>query len=168
MNNVENSENVPAMEAALRIVTGELSNTKRWMYRVLLMVIFVWVTAMASMWLTEPDGLPVLTNVAFAAMTVIGFGWVGVLIWILTRQSCPTALDRIATGWMATVACSVSLVLSVTVALIRNNQWAALMLAVSGLTMLVAAILLLCSGYSLRRRLVESLRSMTNAPPRIG
>ena len=164
MSNVENSENVPALDVALRIVRGELSNTRRWMYRVLLMVIFVWVTAMASMWLTEPAGLPVLTNVAFAAMTVIGFGWVGVLVWILTRKSCPTALDRIATGWMATLACSVSLVLSVAVALVRNNQWAALMLAVSGLTMLVAAILLLCSGYSLRRRLVQSLESYDECP----
>lgn len=157
MKSVDSCDHVPNMDAAMRIVTGELSTKKRWLYRAFSLVIFVWVTALTSMWLTEPEGLPTSTNIAFAAMLSVGFGWVGVLLWILTRRSCPTAIDRIATGWMATLACGVSLVLSVAIALIRNNSWAALTLAVTGLPILLAAVLLLNSGYSLRRRLLERL-----------
>lgn len=163
MNSVDSCDHVPNMDAAMRIVTGELSTKKRWLYRALALVIFVWVMALSSMWLTEPTGLPASTNVAFAAMLVLGFGWVGVLLWILTRRSCPTAIDRIATGWMATLACSVSLVLSVAIAAIRNNSWAALTLAVTGLPILLAALLLLSSGYTLRRSLLERLKASNMA-----
>lgn len=154
------NEKTPPLDGAMKIVRGELSSSKRWMYRGLLIVTSIWVAALVAMWMTEPRELPLQLNVAFTGLTMIGFGWIGVLVWILTRRSCPTALDRIATGWMATVACSFSLVLSVAIALIRENGWAAAILAVLGLVLLGAAMLMLRSAYSMKARLLASLQAL--------
>lgn len=152
--------NTPPVDLSLSVVQGEMSTRKRWRYRVLLVVAGAMIAAVVSLWVTEPEPLPTRLHVAFAAMTAVGVGWILVLTWLLVRRHGSTAVDRIATGWMATIACSVSLVLSVSIALIRGNNLAAVSLAILGLGLLGIAVLILRSGYSLRSRLLASLKEL--------
>ncbi len=158
-------QNAPPVELSLSVMRGEMSPLKRWLYRLLLVVNGAMIAALVSLWVTEPEPLPTRLHVAFAAMTAIGAGWICVLTWLLVRRHGSTAVDRIATGWMATIACTISLVLSVAIALIRGNNWAALALAVLGLVMLGIAIWFLRSGYELRSRLWASLKELKKVTP---
>jgi hypothetical protein len=148
----------PPTEQVLALIRGELSSPRRWLYRLILTTTSIVVAAILSLWLTEPGPLPIRLHVAFAAMTAIGFGWIGVLTWILTRRNCPSVQDRVATGWMATVACSLFLAVSVPISLIRGHTLAAFWLGVTGLALLGVALLLLRGAYSLRARLRSQLR----------
>ena len=147
-------------DQVLALVRGELSSPRRWWYRLLLLAISIWVAAIASLWVTEPGPLPLRLHVAFAAFTAIGVGWIGVLTWILTRRSCPTALDRIATSWMATIACGLFLLVAVPIALIRDQSGVALGLGLVGLTLLAIALVLLRGAYSLRASLRTRLADL--------
>lgn len=146
-----------SMEQALALVRGELSPFRRRLYGGVLLVTSLWTAALASLWLTEPQPLPMRLHVAFGAMIAVGSGWTAVLVWILVRRRCPTALDRLATAWMATIACVVSLVLSVGIALLRGNLAAIAGVLVTGLVLLAGALLLLRSALRLRRKLVAQL-----------
>lgn len=159
------NETVPPIEPVLALVDGELSHAKRWSYRLILLLASVVVTALLSLWVTEPKPLPTRLHVAFGAMTCIGFGWIGVLTWILTRRKCPTVLDRLATAWMATAACCVSLVVSLSIALVRNDIRAALAAGGTGLVLLSLALLLLNKAYSLRAKLRARLKELQASVP---
>ena len=100
-------ETPPSTENVLALVRGELSARRRWFYRGVLLAASIGVAVIVSLWTTEPRPLPVRLHVAFAGLSVIGVSWIGVLSWILSRRYCPTAIDRIATAWVATGACSI-------------------------------------------------------------
>jgi hypothetical protein len=151
----------PSPDSILALVHGELSSGKRWVYRVILLAASVGVAALVSLWSTEPEPLPLRLHVAFAALTVIGTGWVGVLTWILTRRNCPTALDRIATAWMATIACSLFLIVSLPIAVARGELPAAASLALMGLGLLGSAVVMLRAAYAQRARLRSELAKCT-------
>lgn len=157
------SESIPSTDSVLAMVRGELSSGQRWWYRVVLLVTTTWVAAILSLWVTEPGPLPPRLHVAFTAVSCVGFGWIAVLLWILTRRRCPTALDRLATSWMATIACCVFLVVSVPTALLRGRPQAALSLGFTGLALLGAALFLLGGAYSLRKRLQRRLAELEGA-----
>ena len=159
--------NAPPVELSLSVVRRDMSPIKRWLYRTLLVVVGALIAALLSMWVTEPEAIPITTHVAFAAMTAIGIGWIGVLTWLLVRRHDSTAVDKIATSGMAIIACTVSLVLSVAIALMRGNNWAAIALAISGLFFLGVAIWLLRCGYDLRSRLLASLKELKKASPNL-
>ncbi len=150
----------PSSEPILAMVRGELSSSRRWFYRLMLLAVSVVLASLLALWVTEPGPLPGRLHFSFAAMTCIALGWVGVLTWILTRRSCPTALDRVATTWMATLACCVFLAVSVPIALFRGHTQAALWLGVTGGAMLVGALFLLRRAYSLRARLRAKLAEL--------
>jgi hypothetical protein len=154
---------MPSTEQALALVRGELSSGRRWAYRLTLLAASVVVAAILSLWTTEPGPLPLRLHVAFAALTCIGSGWIVVMTWILTRRNCPTALDRLATAWMATIACSLSLAVSLPIALLRGNTPAALSLGLIGLTLLGAALVLLQGVYRLRAQLRTKLAELEAA-----
>lgn len=141
-------------DKALAAVRGELSSGRRGVYRLLLVVNAIWVAAVVSLWLTEPGPLPPRLHAAFAGITAVGAGWIAVLTWILTRRSCPTALDRIATGWMACGACSVFLMVAVPIAILRDAGSLTWWLAATGGVMLTIAGFVLRSAYAQRRRLM--------------
>ena len=153
----------PAPDGALSLIRGELSTPRRWWYRVLLAGISVWVAALVSLWATEPRPLPLRLHVAFAALTVIGIGWVAVLGWILTRRSCPTAADRLATALMAAVACGMFLAIAVPIALVREGMLQALTLGVVGLFLLGVALILLRRAFLLRAALRAKLAELEKA-----
>ena len=153
-------ETAPPIEPILALLRGELSPTKRWAYRLILVLTGVVVAALVTLWVTEPDPLPTRLHVAFGAMTCIGLGWIVTLTWILARRNCPTAWDRLATAWMATVACSVSLVVSLAIALVRNETLAAVAVGVTGLVLLGVALRFLGKAYSLRSQLRAKLKEL--------
>lgn len=157
-------EPAPPVESLLELVRGELSPRRRWMYRVVLIVTSIWVAAIAGMWVTEPTPIPARLHIAFGTFTGIGLGWIVVLIWLLTRHRCPTAIDRLATAWIATFACGISLFVSVAIALVRNEAAAAVGMAIVGLVLLSGSVCLLRSAYLARLRLAAQLREMENAP----
>ena len=155
----------PPIESVLALVRGELSPARRWSYRLILLLTSVVVAALLSLWVTESKPLPTRLHIAFGAMTCIGLGWIGVLTLILTRRNCPTVLDRLATAWMATAACSVSLVISLSIALARNDIKASLAVGGTGLVLLSLALLLLSKAYSLRAKLRARLKELQATVP---
>ena len=163
----QNDSIASSTERALAIVRGELSSGRRWAYRLILLAAGVFVAAILSLWTTEPGPLPLRLHVAFATLTCIGSGWICVLTWILTRRNCPTALDRLATAWMATIACSLSLAVSVPIALMRGDTQAALYLGVIGFALLGVALYLLRAVYRFRAKLRSRLSGL-EAPTRTG
>lgn len=153
----------PSEEPILEMIRGELSPTRRWTYRLFLVVVSVLVAALVALWATEPGPLPLRLHVAFAAMTIVGVGWMCVSTWILTRRACPTALDRLATTWMATAACALSLVVSVPIAVLRSGPLAAIGIGAVGATLLAVAVVLLRGAYSLRASLQAKLAELEKA-----
>jgi hypothetical protein len=143
----------PSTDHILALVHGELSSGRRWTYRLILLAASISVAGIISLWSTEPGPLPLRLHVAFAALTCIGSGWICVLTWILMRRNCPTALDRLATAWMATIASAMFLMMSVPIALMRGGPQAALCLGVFGIMLLSVALFLLRGAYQLRAQL---------------
>jgi hypothetical protein len=152
----------PSPDRALAVIRGELSSPRRWFYRAILLAASVMTAAIVSLWATEPGPLPMRLHLAFAAMTAIGGGWIAVLIWVLTRRNCPTAIDRLATSWMATVACALFLAVAIPIALSRDRaDHAALYLGGVGMLLLGVAVLNLRGAYSLRARLRGQLAELS-------
>ena len=154
-----------SMDAAHMLVRGELSSGKRWFYRIILLGASIALAVVLSLWTTEPRPLPVRLHTAFGAMALISCGWIGVLSWLLCRRFCPTAIDRIATTWMATIACGLFLAVALPISLLRGQFVAATGLSLVGLIMLGTSLALLRSAYAwrteLRGRLAE-LESSSN------
>lgn len=159
MSNEQMSLGVSA-DKVMELVKGELSSRRRWLYRIVLGAAATVLSLTVSLWVTEPDPLPTRLHFAFAVMCGIAGGWVIVLSWLLLRRNCPTAIDRIATSWMATAATATSLVVSVGIALMRNEVAAAVGLAALGFVLLAAAIVSLRSAYGQRSRLLQQLEQL--------
>jgi hypothetical protein len=147
----------PSTEQVLALVRGELSSGRRWFYRGVLVAASTGLAVILSLWTTEPRPLPLRLQVAFAGLSLIGASWVCVLSWILSRRYCPTALDRIATGWVATGACTLFLVMAVGIADMRNRVGEAKWAAILGLFMLSIAVGILGRAYRERSRLRKRL-----------
>jgi hypothetical protein len=79
---------------------GELSLKARLGYVALLLVSTAMSGVIASLWLTE-GFLPLRTQAAFGAMSVIGASWVGLSIWALKARRPLYARDRVIAGRMA-------------------------------------------------------------------
>ena len=154
----------PPSDRVLAMIRGELAPARRWLYRATLLAASVVTAAIVSLWTTEPRSLPLRLHVAFAALTAVGAGWIAVLTWILTRRNCPTALDRLATSWMATVACVLFLAVSIPVALSRGRTGhAALWLGAVGVLFLCVAAFNLWGAYTLRAKLRSQLAVLKQA-----
>jgi hypothetical protein len=147
----------PSTDRVMAMIRGELSSPRRWFYRGVLLAASVGLAAILSLWMTEPGPLPLRLHIAFGALSAIAMSWIGVLTWILWRQRCPTALDRIATGWVATGACTLFLVVALPIAAVRGDAQSALCLAAFGLTMWGIAAMMLRGAYSLRTQLRAKL-----------
>jgi hypothetical protein len=150
-------DSVPSTERVMAMIRGELTSPRRWFYRAVLLAASVGVAAILSLWTTEPGPLPLRLHIAFGALSAIGLSWIGVLTWILWRRRCPTALDRIATGWVATGACTLFLAVAVPIAVVRGDTQSVVWLAALGLSMWGIAVWMLRSAYSLRASLRAKL-----------
>jgi Na+/H+-translocating membrane pyrophosphatase len=149
-----------SMDAAHLLVRGELSSGKRWFYRMILLAASIVLAVVLSLWATEPGPLPNRLHFSFGAMTLIACGWIGVLSWILSRRLCPTAIDRIATAWMATLACGLFLAVALPTSLLRSQLAAAAGLSLVGLMMLGVSLSLLRSAYAWRTELRDRLAEL--------
>ena len=164
--NMTCDDQLPPIESVLALVRGELSPAKRWSYRVILLLASVGVAAILSLWITEPRPLPTRLHVAFGVLCSIGLGWVSVLSWILLQRGCPLAIDRLATAWMATAACGLSLIVSVAIAGSRGSIASLATAAFIGAGLLGLSVYFLCRAYSLRSALqqrIQELRSFSNS-----
>lgn len=159
-NSNDQYEATSSTESVLELLRGELSSKRRRFYRFVLLCSLIALGVVLSLWLTEPKPLPIQTQIAFGAMCCIASGWVAVLTWILIRRNCPTAMDRMATSWVATVATTLSLVLSVSIALWRGQWLAAMNLTAIGLLLVAAAGSLLFRAYRQRAGLKKQLNSL--------
>ncbi len=150
----------PAIDQVMMLVRGELSSRRRWFYRGILLAASVMAAVILSLWTTEPRELPLRLHVAFGAMTAVGISWIGVMTWILWRKRCPTALDRIATAWVATGACGVFLSVGAGIAIARERTGGVFWIAVVGVFLLIFAVGMLRNAYTLRRRLLAKLAEL--------
>jgi hypothetical protein len=150
----------PATDEVMALIRGELSSRRRWFYRGVLLAASIGVAVIVSLWTTEPGPLPLRLHVAFAGLSLIGVSWIGVLSWILWRRYCPTALDRIATGWVATGACALFLIVAVSIAMSRNRVGEAMWIGVAGVFFLTLAVTMLWRAYAQRARLRAKLAEL--------
>ncbi len=151
---------LPPIESVLVLVRGELSPAKRWSYRVILVLASIGVAAVLSLWMTEPRPLPARLHVAFGVLCSIGLGWVSVLSWILLRRGCPLAIDRLATAWMATTACGLSLIVSVVIAGSRGSLASLATAGFVGAGLLGLAVLFLRRAYLLRATIQQRIQEL--------
>jgi hypothetical protein len=151
----------PATDKVMALVRGELSSPRRWFYRIVLVAASIGLAVILSLWTTEPRPLPSRLHVAFAGLTLIAVSWIGVLSWILSRRYCPTALDRILTGWVATGACTLFLVMAVGIAISRNRIGEVMWVAALGVFLLAVAMGILWKAYAERARLRARLVELT-------
>jgi phosphotransferase system glucose/maltose/N-acetylglucosamine-specific IIC component len=154
---------VPSTDKVMAMIRGELTSTRRWLYRGILLVAAIGLGVILSLWTTEPRELPMRLHVAFGALSVINVAWIGVTAWILSRRRCPTALDRIATSWIATGACVLFLAVVLGVAISRDRVgevwWAVLL----GVLLLNGAIVMLWRAYAQRSELQNKLAELERA-----
>ena len=150
----------PSTEDVMAMIQGELTSPRRWFYRGVLLAASAGVAIILSLWTTEPRQLPIRLHVAFGGLTVIGMSWIGLMTWILWRRHCPTALDRIATGWVAIGACSLFLFTAVPIAILRDRVGGAMWIALLGTFLLSIAVVVLWRAYSLRAFLLAKMREL--------
>lgn len=133
-----------------RLARGELSLRVRLGYVALLLVATAMSVVILALWITEP-ALPMRTQVAFGAMSVIGLSWVGFALWAVTTRRVLFARDRVIAGHLAVAFTSMFLAGSVALAVVQPAA-AAFGMAGTGVLMLSAALAVLAGA---RRRFAE-------------
>jgi hypothetical protein len=88
------------------LVKGETSMKRRIGYVTLLLASAAMTSVIVALWATEP-ALPLRTQIAFGAMSVIGLSWVALAGWALTTRRVLFARDRVIAGRMAVTFTSV-------------------------------------------------------------
>lgn len=154
---------VPSTDRVMAMIRGELTSARRWFYRGVLLVASIGLAVIVSLWTTEPRELPTRLHVAFGALSLINVAWIGVTTWILVRKRSPTALDRIATAWVATGACVLFLCVAVGIAVARERVGAVLWSAAFGVLFLNGAMVMLWRAYAQRRELQRKLAEFERA-----
>lgn len=129
---------------------GELSLQARMGYVALLLVSTAMTVIVVSLWSTEPL-LPVRTQAAFGAMSVIGIAWMVLSLWALSSRRVLYARDRVIAGGMAVVFTAMFVAGALAAVVIANNP-AAYGAAAIGVLMLSLA---LRAWTSARRRFAQ-------------
>ncbi len=109
-----------------RLARTELSRPARVGHVLLLLLSAGMTTVVVSLWLTEP-ALPARAAAAFAVMTVIGLGWMGFAVWVLTQKHVLLVRQRLVAGRMAVAFCGLGVAGAAAVALVTSQPaaWAA-------------------------------------------
>lgn len=136
-----------SIEKARVLVNAELSLKKRLGYVGLLLVSAAMTAVVISLWLTEPS-LPLRTQAAFGAMSVIGVSWCAFAAWVLRARRPLFARDRVIAGGMAVGFTAVFAAAALAAALTLERP-AAFIAFGTGLVMLAGATGLLINA---RRR----------------
>jgi hypothetical protein len=113
----------------------------------------------STLWVTEPAELPARTQAAFAAMILIGVGWVVVAAVALTRGPL-FAIDRVVAAGLAVTCSALLMVGMVVIALTRASGTGAVAAGSLGLTMIAVASVMLVRARTYRAALVVRLREL--------
>ena len=135
-------------------LTMELSRRARTGHILLLLVSLAIAIVVASLLFTEP-ALPFRAQAAFAVMLVIALSWAVFAWWTITRRQVRLAGHEIVAGRMAVIFCATFVVGSIVLVWAGPSAPAALMSAVLGCLLLLAASLMLLRA---RRRFADLLR----------
>jgi hypothetical protein len=87
------------------------------------------------LWITEPS-LPPHTEVAFAALILIGLAWAVFGAWALTRRTPLFALDRVIAAWLAVAAANFLAVIALVVTIVRHQVEPAIYVVAAALSAL--------------------------------
>ena len=139
-----------SMAMIQELAHGELSVKARLGYVALLLVASAMTVGVASLWLTESH-LPMRTQVAFGAMSLIGGSWAALAVWALTTRRVLLARDRVIAGKMSVTFTALFLVGAIGAAL-RSGETAAFGAAAIGVVMFAVAWRVLSGA---RRRFAE-------------
>ena len=154
------SPQMKSLEDVRKLAAGELSLKARLGYVALLLVSTGMTAVIVSLWLTEV-ALPMRTQWAFGAMTLIGASWAALALWGLGARRPLFARDRVIAGGMAVTFTSVFAAGAIAAVIIANNG-AAYGLLATGVVMLGAALKVFAGA---RRRFAElSARRAVLAP----
>lgn len=141
----------PEMDAEApesRIVSADLSARPRVAHALLLAAALGGTVVTLSLFLTEPDP-PLRTRTAFAVLSLIGMGWTGYALWVLTRRRVLYARQQVVAGWMAVAFTSVFTLGALAIG-IGSGMATGFVAAAMGLALVGAALVLLGRA---RRRL---------------
>ncbi|RAY14931.1 transmembrane transport protein [Actinomadura craniellae] len=116
----------------------------------------------ASLWATEPGGLPPRTHLAFAALTAVGLGWAGFAGWALTRRGPLYARDRVIAARLALGFAAGTAAGTVTIAAQRGDATAVLTALAAGLVLVAAAALALLHARARRTALLRLRDDLEN------
>jgi hypothetical protein len=133
-----------------KLAHGELSVKARLGYVALLLVASAMTVGVVSLWLTE-SYLPMRTQVAFGAMSLIGGSWTALAIWALSTRRVLLARDRVIAGKMSVTFTALFLAGTLAAAAMSGAP-AAFGAAATGAVMFGIALRVLSSA---RRRFAE-------------
>jgi hypothetical protein len=136
-----------SMAMIQQLARGELSVRARLGYVALLLMASAMTVGVLSLWLTEAY-LPLRTQVAFGAMSLIGGSWMALAIWALTTRRVLLARDRVIAGKMSVAFTALFLVGAIGAVLVSGTA-AAIGAAATGAVMFAVALRVLSGA---RRR----------------
>ena len=136
-----------SMTAIHKLARGEMSLKARLGYVALVLTSAAMTAVIVSLWATEPV-LPLRTQLAFGAMSVIGISWAALGSWALATRRVLLARDRLIAGWMSVVF-SAAFLSGALAAVVVADKPAAFVAAALGLVMFAFALRVLSSA---RRR----------------
>ena len=137
---------------------AELSLPARVAHIALLLVSLLIATGIVSLWLTEPS-LPMRTQVAFGAMTVIGVSWAILAARVLTQRRVLYARHRVIAGRMAVTFTGAFVVAALAIAWTLKSP-AGYVAAGMGAAMLVVAVLLMVRSQRALAQLIERCQAL--------
>ncbi len=129
---------IKSLQDVRALSVSELSLKARIGYVALLLVSAGMTVVIGSLWLTEAS-LPFRTQVAFAAMCLIGVSWVTLAVWALRSRRPLFARDRVIAGLMAVTFTSMFLVGAISAVVLSGNAASYWVLA-TAVGMLMAAL----------------------------
>lgn len=123
------------------LLERELSVRARFGHVALLLAALTMATITGALWLTEPT-LPQRTAIALGGMSLIGMGWAGYAVWVLSARRILLVTQQIVAARMAVSFCAAALAGAVGLAVTENNVAARGAALVLGMMLGVAVVML--------------------------
>jgi hypothetical protein len=143
-----------SIEQVQEMVRRELSAPTRIAYLLMFLITTTAALLIGTLWLTEPEPLPIRTHLALGALVAINVAWSTLFGWVLTRRKVLFAMHRVIAGWMALLFCGLFLVVGLTIAAMNMNLPALLAIGLIGCAQVAAAIVVLAKARHRRRQLM--------------
>jgi hypothetical protein len=151
------------VEQVQAMARRELSMPTRIGYLLLLMLTLMGAGLISTLWITEPEPLPLRTQVAFGLLVAINLSWSALFSWVLTQRKVLFAIHNVLAGWMAVAFCSIFLLAGLAIGWMRMNTTALVLVGVVGSVQLLAAIIMLRRSRRRQRELLARRDELTDA-----